>query len=195
MSVTIEQFDAMRITNASIQFIKSGTQQEGTKFGCLGQIEGETEMKEFIKKCEGIEVKKVSKPQKMNLTVSAHIPVAIGRDLFGLSNEGLKAGVYSYGSESKGLPFVLTADVIDDFEDVVKMVAFPNCTSTTGLKMTIENGGDEVAELELEFTAMLDAANKLYYEAFVDEVTDETVKSTWHTKFTTELVENTVPGV
>ncbi|MGM9925167.1 MAG: phage tail protein [Bacillus sp. (in: firmicutes)] len=190
MVVTIiEEFDAIRITNASIQFKKNGVQQPGTRFGCLGKLEGETEMKEFVKRCEGIEVKKVSKPQKILLTLTGHISVEVARDIFGLSNVGLKAGVYSYGADSKALPFVFTADVIDDFEDIVKHIAFANCSSNTGLKINVENGGDEVVEVEMEFTVMLDSKNNLYYEAFADEVEDQTVIEKWHTQFTPGLVD------
>lgn len=60
----IEEFDSMSFTNVGIQFIEGGVQQTGTKFGCVGTIEGETEMLEMVKKCEGLEVKKVSKPTK-----------------------------------------------------------------------------------------------------------------------------------
>lgn len=187
----IEEFDAVSISNASIQFIKNGTQTPGKPFGCIGKLEGETELKEIIKKCAGVEVKKTTKPQKMTISVSGHIPVAVVRDLFGLSNDGLKAGVYSYGADSKGLPFVFTADVVDEFEDVVKHIAFTNCASSVGLKISLENGADEVAEMELEFTAMADVNRKFYYEAFADEITDQTLLTKWHSEFKPSLVTGT----
>lgn len=190
-AVKIEKFDAMTITNASIQFL-GPTQQPGKPFGCIGKLDGETEVKEIIKKCEGIETDKISRPQKMNMSVSAHIPVEIARKLFGLSTEGLKPGVWAYGSKSKGQKFVFTADVIDEFQDVKKLIAFANCSSTTGMKFSIENGGDEVAELELEFTAMKDEAGEFYYEAMASEVTDQKIVTDWHTTFNRELVKAVV---
>jgi hypothetical protein len=111
------------------------------------------------------------------------------RKIFGLSNTGLKPGVYSYGSNSKGLPFVFTGDVIDEFEDVTKLIAFPNCSSSTGLTLSIENGADTVAELELEFTAMVDDNKNCYYEAIVDELTDPADATTWRTNFSYDLVK------
>ncbi|MBL1705283.1 phage tail protein, partial [Klebsiella pneumoniae] len=36
MVKTIEEFDSVSIVNASIQFKKNGTQEPGTKFGCVG---------------------------------------------------------------------------------------------------------------------------------------------------------------
>lgn len=189
MATIIQEFDAVRITNASIQIKRNAVQEVGTKFGCIGEIEGETELKELIKKCEGVEVKRRTKPEKMNLTVSAHIPVQVARDVFGISNNNLKPGVYAYGADSIGSTFIFTADVIDEFEDITKLIAFSNCVSATGFKFTIENGSDELAELEIEFTALQDSNRKIYYEAFVDELNDPTILEAWHTAYTPELVE------
>lgn len=146
-------------------------------------------MLEKVKKCEGVEVKKMSKPTKMNMTLSGHLRVDVIRKVFGIKADGLKAGVWSYGTKSKGKSFVLTADVIDEFSDVKKMVAFSNCTSTTGFKFKVENGADELAETELEFTALKDSNDDFYYEALVDEVDDAQVKEKWHTQFTPDLVK------
>lgn len=190
MAVTkVIDFDAVAIKNASIQFIKAGVATPGARFGCLGSVEGETEIKELIKMCEGIEAKKKVVPLKMTLSVSAHIDVEVARNLFGLKNEGLKPGIYSYGTDSKGLNFIFTADVIDEFEDVVKLIAFPNASNNSGLQIKVENGQDEVALLEMEFTVLADVNNKFYYEAFVGELTDSTIATKWHTAFTPELVK------
>ncbi|WP_078430483.1 phage tail protein [Alkalihalobacterium alkalinitrilicum] len=190
MPTIVENFDSMAIKNSSVQFFKNGQQQEGTKFGCVGSLGGETTLKEIIKRCEGVEVRKLTKPEKVDITVSAHIPVAVVRDLFGINSEDLKPGVYKYSQNSRGKEFVFTADVIDEFEDVVKLIAFPKCSSATGFRFTIENGADEVAELEVEITAYPDSKKNLYYEAFVSEV-DETVADQWHQTFSYELVEGT----
>jgi hypothetical protein len=189
MPTVIQEFDAVSIKNASVQFIDNGVKQAGEKFGALGSIEGETEVIEIVKKAEGVEVKRKSKPVKMTLTVSAHIPVKVARDFFGLSTTDLKPGIWAYGTASKGKQFVLTADVIDEFEDVKKLIAFPNCSDTSGFKIQVENGADEVAMLELEFTALVDELGNIYYEALVDELTDATVATSWHTNFTPTLVE------
>lgn len=191
MPTTVVEFDAVSIKNLSIQFFENGVQQAGTPFGCLGSIEGETEIITVVKKVEGIEAKSKSKPVKMTLTVTGHIPVRVARDFFGLSTSGLKPGVWAYGTLSKGKDFVLTADVIDEFEDVVKLIAFSNCSNSTGFKIGIENGADEVAMLELEFTALADTENNFYYEALVPELEDNTVATQWHTNFTTTLAKAT----
>ena len=189
MPVIIEEFDSTKITNASIQFIKGGVQEVGTKFGCIGSLEGETELKELMKLCEGVEVKRKTKPIRMTFTVEAHIPVAVIRDIFGLKNKNLKPGVYSYGTDSASTPFVFTADVVDEFEDITKLIAFANCTSNTGFQFTIENGEDEVAQMEVEIIALPDDNSQIYYEALIEELEDPTIAESWHRAFTPELVE------
>lgn len=193
MAIIVEEFDAVSIKNSSIQFFEGNTQKPGTKFGCVGSLSGETESKSVIKVCEGVEAKKRNIPLKMNLTISAHIPVAIARSIFGLSNTDLKPGVYSYGPDSLGKRFVYTADIIDDFEEVTKLIAFPNCSNEGGFKITVENGQDEVAQLELTFTALVDSNKKFYYEAIVDELEDATIATQWHTQFTSSLVSLPTP--
>ncbi|EAE7102655.1 phage tail protein [Listeria monocytogenes] len=188
MATIIEEFDATRVTNVGTKFSEDAT---SIAFGCLGSIEGETELLELVKKCEGVETKKKTTPQKMSLKLNGHVKVPVLRDIFGLSNEGLKAGVYSYGADSLSKPFVLTADVLDEFEAQTKLIAFSNCVAATGLKITVENGADEVAEVELEFTAMIDDNRKCYYEAIISEL-DEADKDAfvkqWHTNFTPDMV-------
>ncbi|EAG8839284.1 phage tail protein [Listeria monocytogenes] len=188
MATIIEEFDATRVTNVGTKFSEDAT---SIAFGCLGSIEGETELLELVKKCGGVETKKKTTPQKMSLTLNGHVKVPVLRDIFGLSNEGLKAGVYSYGADSLSKPFVLTADVLDEFEAQTKLIAFSNCVAATGLKITVENGADEVAEVELEFTAMIDDNRKCYYEAIISEL-DEADKDAfvkqWHTNFTPDMV-------
>lgn len=190
MATVVETFDAVSVKNTSVQFEgKDGTKEPGEKFGCVGSISGETEMKELVKMCEGVEVRKRTKPLKMNLTLSAHVKVPIIRKVFGLSDANLKPGVYKYSKDAKGKEFTLTADVVDEFEDVTKLIAFPKSVSATGLKFTIENGADEVAELELEFTVYPDEKDNFYYEALTSELDDEIIAQSWHTEFDYSLVE------
>lgn len=193
MATTITEFDAVAIRNASVQFYDGDTATAGTPFGCVGSIEGETESKDIVKVCEGVEVKKRSIAQKMNLTISAHLPVEVARKIFGISGEGMKPGVYAYGPLSKGKRFILTADVVDEFEDEVKKIAFTNASNDSGFQLNIENGQDEVALLEMNFTALKDDNGYFYYEAFEAEIEDQDIKTKWHTQFTPELVALATP--
>ncbi|MCV9886239.1 phage tail protein [Metabacillus halosaccharovorans] len=190
MATIVEDFAPTAIKNASVQFKESdGTVQPGTKFGCVGSMEGETTLKELIKRCEGVEVGKKIKPEKIDLTISGHIPIAVVRNFFGINTDNLKPGIYKYSTQSKAKEFIFTADVIDEFEDVVKLIAFPKAVSAIGFKFAVENGADEVAEMEVEITAYPDENGNLYYEALVAELTDTTVADTWHTQFNYALVE------
>jgi hypothetical protein len=190
MAVVVETFDPVTITNASIQIIGSdGVKAEGTKFGALGSLGGETTLRELIKREEGIEVAKRTKPEKMDLNVSAHVKLQVVRDIFGIKSEDLKPGVYSYGTDSKGKRFTFTADIVDEFEDETKLIAFPNCTTATGFTFTIENGTDEVAEMEVTLSAYPDDFKQIYYEAIVSSLDDPTIAEQWHTKFDRTLVE------
>jgi hypothetical protein len=193
MSVVVEQFDPVSIKNASVQFKEAGgTHAEGTKFGALGTISGETTMREIIKRTEGLEAGKKVKPEKMTLTLTARVKRDVLHDVYGISTDGLKPGVYSYGSDSVGKEFILTADEIDEFEDITKHIAFPNCSAASGVSFSIENGASEVAELSLTFEAYPDAHNKIKYDAYVPELDDTSISEQWHSAFTRSLVE-TVP--
>lgn len=185
----IENFDAWNIANASIQFFKNGVQSPGTKFGCVGTIASEPETTVLSKKCGRTTIAEKTVTTKLNVTVSAHVPVAVLRDYFGLSNEGLKTGVTSYGSDSLGKDFVFTADVIDEFEDITKLIAFPKGSNSGGFTINIDTSQEELAMLELSFSAVADETNQFYYEAIVAELEDPTIATTWHTNFTRTLVE------
>lgn len=191
MATVVETFDAVSVKNTSVQF--HDDEGESTRIGCVGSISGETEMRELVKRCEGVEVRKRTRPEKMNLTLSGHVKVSVLRKVYGLSNDDLKDGIYKYSTNAKGQEFTLTADVIDEFEDVTKLIAFPNCISATGLQFTIENGADEVAEVELEFTVYPNESNDFYYEALIPEIEDDEVQEEWHTDFSYELVEEVSP--
>lgn len=187
MSKIIEAFDLTRITEFGIKF--KGEEQAQT-LGCVGSLSGESEVVPLVKKCEGVEKKRKSKVTKMTITLSAHVNLAAHRRIFGISTAGLKPGVHKYGADSIGEEFTLTAVGIDDFEDEQKLIAFSSCSSNTGLTINIENGVEEVAELEFEFTALVDENRGIYYEAYLAELDDEGKDAfiqTWKTNFTPKL--------
>ncbi|MBU5293125.1 phage tail protein [Anaerosalibacter bizertensis] len=187
----ITDFSPVSIKNASVQFIKGGVREEGKKFGCMGTLEAETEVAEKVKNCEGA-TQTITIPKFMTVTIGAHIKRDVLRDIFGMRTEGLKPGIYSYGINSKGKRFTFTADVIDEFEDIKQLIAFSNCSNMTGMTVNIDNDADEVAYTELEFQANADEEGEFYYEAFIDELDEETV-SKWHKTFSPELVKAAEP--
>lgn len=184
-----ETFTPMEIEKVSLQFKGSET----LSFGCAAVLASETEMAFKQVKCGIQTIKRKGKPVQLNVTLSGHAKTGTIRKIFGLSNEGLKPGVYSYDGDSSSGDFVLTADVIDDFDEVTKIIAFPKCTSETGLQFTVDKTADEFQAVEYSFTAMFTDINgklRAYVEAFTYEV-DEGTLETWHTAFTPELVSAT----
>lgn len=158
---------------------------------CNGQLAGETEMQTIVKKCGSIEVKSKSKPIAMTVTITAHIPVDVYRKFYGLAqDERIKPGIYSYGPDSIGEDFALSAEIVDDFEENEKLLGFLNCTSNTGLTFTIENGADEVAALEMETKVMVDEFNKFYHEAIVAELETD-LTDQWMNNLSAEVIKVT----
>jgi hypothetical protein len=109
-------------------------------------------------------------------------------EFYGMSLDTLIDGVKAYGRNSIHKGFSSVAHVKDE-DGAEKYRAYPNCILETGVVRKIENGAEEVAELELEYSVMPDDYGNCMYEALDSELTDETVKSTWMTAFTPELVQ------
>ncbi|MDA9429143.1 structural component [Enterococcus mundtii 1A] len=182
----VETFYPVDIANVAIKFEKETT---AVTFGCTATLSAETEMRTIAAKCGAETIQEISKPIKMTATITGHAPVSVLRRIFGLSNEGLTEGVYAYGLDSKGEGGTLTADIVDDFNDLVKIMAFPTMISVTGFKFTVDKGSDEVAPVELEFTCKPDEFRKFYYEAFADELEDDELADKWRKNFSYELVK------
>ncbi|MDT1957573.1 phage tail protein [Carnobacterium divergens] len=186
-------FDEYRITNGTIKW-KGTTTSESTKLGCTGKLSLETELKTVVKTCEGDEVLSIDIPTKQTGTLSLHMPVETARKAFGLNTKGLKKGVFAYGTQSRQGGGCLTFDVYDIFEEMKKLMALPNITFSGGFKWELENGNEEIAEVEIEFQSLKDEGNNFYYEALESEVEDEDVKTKWHENFSYALVKEAVPA-
>lgn len=161
-----------------------------TSFGCIGTLEGSSDIATVEKKCEGAVVKTVKKVNKVDVTLTGHPYVAVLRNVAGMTNEGLKEGVYGYGANIKAKKIVFTAKV-EDMEGNIKYIAFPNMDDVSGLTISINNDVTEIEMKNFEFSALKDENGMFYYEALEDEITDETVKTKWLTAFTPELVKET----
>lgn len=177
MPVTVDVFDAVEIKNASVLF---KGEQVTEPFGCIGKLDAETEIKSKSKICGGVTQKKKSKPTQMNIKISGHMQLKVIREIFGITNKGLIDGVYSYGTNSLGKDFSFVAEEFDTFEENTRLIAFPNCSSATGFIKSVENGAEELAEVELEITALPDEFNEFYYEGI--ELPEDIAKE-WMTKF------------
>lgn len=191
--MVVTTFDQYKVTNGTVRWKKGETYNTANELGCVGTLGLETELKTVTKTCEGDEVMSVDIPTRVNGTLVLHMPVPIFREAFGLSNDGLTSGVYSYGSNSRPSTGIVAFDVEDLFGELKKKIAFPNLTFSGGLNWQIENGAEEIAMIETSFKALKDENSQFYYEGFDSEITDEEVKTSWNKEFTPELVKATAP--
>lgn len=179
-------FSEFEIKESSIRFLDEQTPAE--RIGCVGKLETTMDTKTISKKCEGVEVKNVVKGTGTGTgKITLHMALESYRKSYGMISDDYKDGVYSYGNKSRHKPFCFTAKVYDE-EDNTKLVAYPNIVVTSGKSRTIENGAEEVAEIELEVKIMPDEYGQGEYEALTSEM-DETIINSWLTNFNSELVK------
>lgn len=161
-----------------------------TSFGCIGTLEGTSDISAVEKKCEGSVIKTVKKVNKVDVALTGHPYTAVLRSVAGMTNEGLKEGIYGYGANIKAKKIVLTAK-IEDMEGNIKYIAFPNMDDVKGLTISVNNDVTEIEMKNFEFSALKDANKMFYYEALEKDLKDEDIKSKWLTNFTPELVKAT----
>lgn len=158
---------------------------------CVGKVECEAAITNIVKKCRGKVAKKRTRPTgEGTLKVTAHIPYELYVRLHDMERDELAEGVYAYGQSSLHPEVCVTADIFDE-DDKEKFKAWPRCVISTGANQTIENGAEEVAEVELEIGYMPDERNEGFYEALVSDLKDENIKTQWLNAFTPALVLKT----
>lgn len=181
-------------TGSDFEIDQLGLKFEGSEafesVNCLGSVEEEMEAKVVTKSCRGVVAKtRVKGTGAGTLKISAHIPWAVYINAFGMELDTLIEGVRAYGRNSRHKTFAAVMHVLDE-DGNEKLKAYPNCIiSSGGPARKTENGAEEVAELELEISVMPDDYGNGLYETVVDELTNETVKTTWMTAFTPEMVQ------
>lgn len=180
----VVDFENYKIKEGSIQF----PNKSAISFGCIGTLDGTANINETVKKCEGATIKKAKTVVDMTVSMTGHARIPASRDIMGLTNQGLKTGVYGYGSNSFSDPFVFAAKVLD-MEGNIKYIAFPILEDVKGLSVKVNNDTTEIEMNDFEFTALKDSNEMFYYEAYEDELEDNTVKEQWLTNFTPALVK------
>ena len=158
-----------------------------TSFGCIGTLDGSSDISAVEKRCEGSVIKTVKKVNKVAVTLTGHPYVSVLRKVAGMTNKGLKEGVYGYGADIKSKKIVFTAKV-EDMEGNIKYIAFPNMDDVKGLNIKINNDVTEIEMKNFEFSALKDENNMFYYEALERDLEDEDLKMKWLTNFTPSLV-------
>lgn len=196
MAYTGRDFEHFKIKNASVQYLNSdGSSEPGVRFGCMGDLTQENTMSESTKKCEGVTLGTAARITEARVTINAHVIIDVVREIFGISNAGLRPGVWSYGTNSIGRKFIFTADVINLRGVETKMIAYPNCSVTGGFAFTVDNSATEVGKMQVIFVASPDIENQIYYEGIRSDMPAD-VAARWHSAFSRELVEDApIPSV
>ena len=174
------------------QHIKMADEESYSTMSCVGSSEEELEVKIITKKCRGaIAKEKVKGTGNGTLTESLHVP----RDnkMYDMNRPNLKKGVYAYGQNSSHPEFSITQRVLDE-DGVEKFKAYPRCVLESGPKRPVENGQEEVPELELTIKLLPDDNGECMYEALKSELDEETAGK-WLEHFDTSLVQSTVVPV
>lgn len=186
----ITEYENFEIEEASVQFIGSnGTTENATAFGCIGSLTVEPEVEEIVKNCGRTQISATSKTKYLNVTIEAHLKRGVAQKIFGLENTDLKEGVYGLSANAVKKDFIFTAVVYDMTRNVKKLIAFPLVSNVSGFSLNLDNSATEVQTMSLDFRAMKDSNNMFYYEAYESEITDTTVKNTWLTQFSPNLVK------
>lgn len=182
----------------SIVFSEFELREMGFKFedsenyvsvACVGTSEEEMNAKKITKKCRGVVVKTIIKGDGTGkVKVTMHCPWDVYTEMYGMNLDTLIEGVKGYGQNSKHKGFSAVQHVFDE-DGNEKYKAYPNCILENGRKGKIENGAEEVAEIELEISVMPDEFGQGVYDALESELTDESVKTKWMTAFEPSLVQ------
>ncbi len=181
-------FSKFEVKKIGIKFHNS---QENTSdpINCTGSFEEAMNVKVITKKCNGITAKQVIKETGEGENKwKGHIPYYLYQKMFGAISDGYKDGITSYGNKSIHAPFGLYALVADE-DDNEMLLAYPNCVITSGQAQTIENGAEEVAEIELTLGIMPDDDGQGKYEAIVSQLDETVTIDKWLNEFSPELVK------
>lgn len=169
--------------------LKRKSAEKYSTIECVGSCEEEMESKTITKSCRGVVKKKIVKGTgNGTLKYSLHMPYEEYTKIYGMELETLIEGVKAYGSNSVHEEFCITEHVFDE-DGVEKFKAYPRCVLESGITRKIENGAEEVAEIELDVSVMPDEYGNGVYEALAADLADETVKETWMTAFEPDMVQ------
>lgn len=167
--------------------IDGATEVDSNK--CVGTLEEEMTVKTVTKKCRGVVEKSRTKGTgNGTLKLSLHMEQDIFADIFGMTQEGLKDGVIAYGKNSLHKVFCMTVKVLDE-DDNVKYKAYPKCSIQTGFSRKVENGAEEISEIELEIAVTPDKNGNGLYEVLEADITEDELKTAWMKNFAPELVK------
>lgn len=154
---------------------------------CIGSLAEEMEAKTTTKKCRGIVTKSVTRGTGTGtITLSLHVKAYVANKVAGMYVDGLKDGITAYGENSIHPEFALTAHVQDEDQNE-KYKAYPKCVLEKKPSVTVENGAEEIAELEMTLKVMPDDYRNGVYECFKEDLPSGITN--WMTDFTSEAMQ------
>lgn len=170
--------------------IKVAGEDSYVRDDCVGSIEVERETKTVTKKCRGVTKKRKTKPTgNGTITLKMHVKLNLYRKLHAMTNEGLQPGVYAFDN-TNAMPEASVTVRVKDEDDNIMFLGYPRCKVEEINKLSIENGAEEVAELEMKLSYMPDDYNKGEYQALEAELTgDVLTPENWMTTFSSETAQ------
>ena len=185
-------FSEYELRKMAIRFDNESTAVEAS---CVGSCSEELDVRKVTKKCRGITVKtRVKGSGTGKLTIYMHVPKDVYDGMFGMKLDGLIDGVRAYGQSSTHPEFCITQEVYDE-DGNKKFKAYPRCIMESGVSRSIENGTEEVKEVDLDISIMPDEHGMGMYEVLDSELKEETVRTNWMSKFDTETMYSSIPKV
>ncbi len=174
--------------------IKIAGETDFTRDDCVGSLEVERETKTVTKKCRGVVKKRKTKVTgNGTITLKMHIKLALYRALNAMTNTGLQPGVYAFDN-TESMPEATIVARTKDEDDNIMFLGYPRVKIEEVNKLSIENGAEDVAEVEMKLSYMPDDYNKGEYQALADELTGTVLTSAnWMTTFssaTAQLVQS-----
>ena len=180
-------FSTFEVKEFSIRDPKN--EKAADRLGCVGSCDETLNTKTITKKCEGAITKQRTKGDgTASVTISLHIRAEHFYDLHGMNSDILIEGVHGFG-ENSVLPERTIAYKGIDEDGRIKYKAYPRFTITEANNRKVENGGEEVQEIEIKGTALSDDNGFCMYEALESELKDSDAKTKWLTNFTSALVK------
>lgn len=172
--------------------IKVSSDNAYTRDDCIGSIEVERETKTVTKSCRGVVKKRKTKPTgNGTITLKMHVKLDLYRKLNAMTNSGLQPGVYAFDNTVAMPEASITARVKDE-DDNIMFLGYPRVKVEEINSLSIENGAEEVAEVEMKLSYMPDDYNKGEYQALAVELTGQTLTSeNWMTAFSSTVAQAT----
>lgn len=174
--------------------IKFKDDEKSDRIGCVGSCEETKNVKTITKKCEGVVKKQRTRGDgTASIKLSLHMCWEHYYRALGMKFEEFKEGVFAYGEDSKHEEVCITSKVFDE-DGNLKLKAYPRFCITEAVATKIENGAEEVAEIEISGTALPDDNKKCTYEVMISTLEEEDLETfidTFMTNFNAEMLKVT----